>query len=148
MFDLFLCCRLCLFLFLFIRLDSFHIPPSASAMTTDTDDRTVTPTLSTGEKSIRDVPDVQDVQDVQNTTPTPDEPLDIALAPTTTRGSNAEPQYVTGVKLWLIVLALSLALFVTMLDMSIVSTAIPRITNQFHSLNDVGWYGAAYQLAW
>ncbi|CAK7223719.1 hypothetical protein SBRCBS47491_005303 [Sporothrix bragantina] len=70
-----------------------------------------------------------------------------ALAPTTTRESNAEPQYVTGIKLWLIVLALSLALFVTMLDMSIVATAIPHITNQFHSLNDVGWYGAAYQLA-
>ncbi|CAK7224690.1 hypothetical protein SCUCBS95973_005603 [Sporothrix curviconia] len=70
-----------------------------------------------------------------------------ALAPTTTSGSHAEPQYVTGIKLWLIVVALALALFVTMLDMSIVATAIPHITNQFHSLNDVGWYGAAYQLA-
>ncbi|KAL1890872.1 hypothetical protein Sste5346_008013 [Sporothrix stenoceras] len=109
-------------------------------MTTDTDDRTATPTPSAGEKSVRDVP--ADVQPA-----TPDEPVDIALAPVTTRGSNAEPQYVTGIKLWLIVLALSLALFVTMLDMSIVATAIPHITNQFHSLNDVGWYGAAYQLA-
>jgi hypothetical protein len=25
--------------------------------------------------------------------------------------------------------------------------AIPRITDQFHSLPDVGWYGGAYQLA-
>lgn len=70
------------------------------------------------------------------------------MAADTAYDSNTEPQYVTGVKLWLVVLALSLALFVTMLDMSIVATAIPHITNQFHSLNDVGWYGAAYQLAW
>ena len=25
-------------------------------------------------------------------------------------------------------------------------TAIPRITTQFHSLNDIGWYGSAYLL--
>jgi hypothetical protein len=25
--------------------------------------------------------------------------------------------------------------------------AIPRITNEFHSLADIGWYGGAYQLA-
>jgi hypothetical protein len=24
--------------------------------------------------------------------------------------------------------------------------AIPRITDQFHNLNDVGWYGSAYLL--
>lgn len=30
--------------------------------------------------------------------------------------------------------------------MTIVSTAIPRITDQFHSLQDVGWYGSAFFL--
>lgn len=34
-----------------------------------------------------------------------------------------------------------------MLDTSIIATAIPRITTEFDSLNDVGWYGAAYLLA-
>ncbi|KAK5659924.1 hypothetical protein OQA88_13388 [Cercophora sp. LCS_1] len=34
-----------------------------------------------------------------------------------------------------------------MLDGSIISTAIPSITNEFHSVSDIGWYGAAYQLA-
>ena len=29
---------------------------------------------------------------------------------------------------------------------TIVSTAIPRITHQFHSLNQVGWYGSAFFL--
>ncbi|OAA53473.1 MFS multidrug transporter [Niveomyces insectorum RCEF 264] len=46
------------------------------------------------------------------------------------------PQYATGLRLWSAVLAICLVLL-----------AIPRITNDFHSLNDVGWYGAAYQLA-
>lgn len=29
---------------------------------------------------------------------------------------------------------------------TIISTAIPKITSQFHSLNDVGWYGSAFFL--
>jgi MFS family permease len=32
-------------------------------------------------------------------------------------------------------------------DNTIIATAIPRITDQFHAINDVGWYGAAYLLA-
>ncbi|CAK7201392.1 hypothetical protein SEUCBS139899_004096 [Sporothrix eucalyptigena] len=105
---------------------------------TDKEDRISTPALSTDGDAV-----AVNIGDAK----TDDAPNKDALARATTRDSNAEPQYVTGIKLWLIVLALSLALFVTMLDMSIVATAIPRITNQFHSLNDVGWYGAAYQLA-
>ena len=31
-------------------------------------------------------------------------------------------------------------------DRTIISTAIPTITDEFHSLNDVGWYGSAYML--
>lgn len=31
-------------------------------------------------------------------------------------------------------------------DNSIVSTAIPKITDTFHALDDIGWYGAAYLL--
>jgi len=31
-------------------------------------------------------------------------------------------------------------------DQNIISTAIPKITDQFHSLDDVGWYGSAYLL--
>ena len=73
---------------------------------------------------------------------------DIVVVHASTDDSQAEPQYVTGIKLWLIMLALSLVLVVTMLDVSIVATAIPHITSEFHSLNDVGWYGSAYHLAW
>ena len=28
----------------------------------------------------------------------------------------------------------------------IIAVAIPRITDEFHDLNDVGWYGSAYLL--
>jgi MFS family permease len=28
----------------------------------------------------------------------------------------------------------------------IIATAIPRITNEFHSIDDIGWYGSAYML--
>lgn len=31
-------------------------------------------------------------------------------------------------------------------DNTIIATAIPKITDQFNSLNDVGWYGSAYPL--
>lgn len=33
-----------------------------------------------------------------------------------------------------------------MQDNTIIATAIPRITTQFDSLNDVGWYASAYLL--
>ncbi|MDI1488100.1 MAG: hypothetical protein OHK93_007374 [Ramalina farinacea] len=38
-------------------------------------------------------------------------------------------------------------MFLGGLDRTIVSTATPAITNEFHSLGDVGWYGSAYLIA-
>ncbi|KAK7951028.1 efflux pump antibiotic resistance protein [Apiospora aurea] len=55
-------------------------------------------------------------------------------------------QYPSGVKLSLIMLAVCLAVFLMALDNAIIATAIPKITDQFHSLPDVGWYGSAYLL--
>ncbi|KAG4028427.1 hypothetical protein MFRU_021g00190 [Monilinia fructicola] len=55
-------------------------------------------------------------------------------------------EYPTGLKLQLISLALCLSVFLMALDNSIIATAIPKITDQFHSLDDVGWYGSAYLL--
>ncbi|KAF2964602.1 hypothetical protein GQX73_g8980 [Xylaria multiplex] len=66
------------------------------------------------------------------------------LQPTETREDGTE--YPTGVKLTLISVALCLSVFLTALDNSIIATAIPAITKQFHSLPDVGWYGSAYLL--
>ncbi|KAI1268141.1 major facilitator superfamily domain-containing protein [Xylariaceae sp. FL1019] len=57
-----------------------------------------------------------------------------------------ESQYPSGIRLGFVMLALCLAVFLTSLDNSIVSTAIPKITDEFNSLGDVGWYGSAYLL--
>ncbi|KAJ7618232.1 putative HC-toxin efflux carrier [Mycena rosella] len=55
-------------------------------------------------------------------------------------------EYPEGVKLVLISLALCLSVFLVALDNTIIATAIPKITDQFKSLDDVGWYGSAYLL--
>ena len=31
-------------------------------------------------------------------------------------------------------------------DFNLIATAIPVITTQFHSIRDVGWYGAAFYI--
>ena len=46
----------------------------------------------------------------------------------------------------MITIALMMSVFLCALDMTIVATAIPRITDQFHSLDQVGWYGSAFFL--
>ena len=53
---------------------------------------------------------------------------------------------VTGFRLFTMLLSLSLACFLIMLDTSVMSTAVPKITDDFHSLRDVGWYASSYQL--
>lgn len=54
--------------------------------------------------------------------------------------------YPTALPLTLIVIALVLSIFLVALDMTIVATAIPKITDEFHSLDQVGWYGSAFFL--
>ncbi|KAM0553369.1 hypothetical protein ACHAPJ_007383 [Fusarium lateritium] len=93
----------------------------------------------------------------------PTESTEKLQSPPTSGNENSGPntEYPTGVKLALITLALCLAVFVMALgkypiliselcsyvtDNSIIATAIPRITDAFESLNDVGWYGSAYML--
>ncbi|KAL1604784.1 hypothetical protein SLS60_004324 [Paraconiothyrium brasiliense] len=56
------------------------------------------------------------------------------------------PNYITGARLGLIIASLMLGVFCVALDNNIVAVAIPRITNEFHTLNHVGWYGSAYLL--
>nr|EAQ70704.1 hypothetical protein MGCH7_ch7g111 [Pyricularia oryzae 70-15] len=58
-----------------------------------------------------------------------------------------QPLHISGAKLVAMVSSATLATFLTLLDMSIIATAIPHITSEFSSIDDVGWYGSAYQLA-
>lgn len=53
-----------------------------------------------------------------------------------------ESRYPSGIRLGLVILALCLAVFLMSLDNSIISTAIPKITDEFNSLGDIGWYGS------
>ncbi|CZT04106.1 related to aflatoxin efflux pump AFLT [Rhynchosporium agropyri] len=55
-------------------------------------------------------------------------------------------QYPHGVQLWAILSALCLAVFLVALDQTIISTAIPKITDRFQSIRDIGWYGSSYLL--
>ncbi|KAF4826449.1 Efflux pump roqT [Colletotrichum tropicale] len=56
-------------------------------------------------------------------------------------------EYPRGIRLTLIILGLAMAVFLVFLDMTLIATAIPAITNQFNSLQHVGWYGSAYMLS-
>ncbi|KAM5464678.1 hypothetical protein MauCBS54593_006769 [Microsporum audouinii] len=48
-----------------------------------------------------------------------------------------EPDYPHGIKLAVVIGSLAAS------DETIITTAIPKITNDFHSINDIGWYGSA-----
>ncbi|OCK76475.1 MFS general substrate transporter [Lepidopterella palustris CBS 459.81] len=54
--------------------------------------------------------------------------------------------YPSGLKLALLMISIFVGMFLVALDKLIISTAIPQITNEFHSANDIGWYGTAYLL--
>ncbi|CAI7605806.1 unnamed protein product [Penicillium palitans] len=58
----------------------------------------------------------------------------------------AVPDYPSGIKSHLAVATLCLAIFLITLDNTIIATATPYITDEFHSLKDVGWYGSVYTM--
>jgi hypothetical protein len=48
-------------------------------------------------------------------------------------------QYPHGLKLFAILAALCLSVFLVALDQTIIATAIPKITDHFNSIKDIGW---------
>ncbi len=60
-------------------------------------------------------------------------------------GENS-PEYPTHLKLIIIIVGLCLAVFLVAIDNTIIATAIPKITDDFKALDDIGWYGSAYLL--
>ncbi|KAH8771705.1 major facilitator superfamily domain-containing protein [Diaporthe sp. PMI_573] len=62
------------------------------------------------------------------------------------RSQPYEKLYPSTFRVGLTIFALLIAVLCVALDSTIVSTAIPRITDDFHDLHDVGWYGSAYLL--
>ncbi|KAF2470168.1 major facilitator superfamily transporter [Lindgomyces ingoldianus] len=55
-------------------------------------------------------------------------------------------EYPTGVKLYTIVACLFAPVFLVALDRTIIGTAVPKITDEFHSIDDIGWYASAFLL--
>lgn len=43
-------------------------------------------------------------------------------------------------------IAMALAIFLISIDETVIVTAIPKITDDFNTIQDVGWYGSAYLL--
>lgn len=95
-------------------------------------------------------------QDGQSKVPTKDEEGSLpskqgeSKLGTTERPSGALPGSLyrpKSVSFWLIIICNFLPLYLVALDRTIVTTAIPHITDEFNSLGDIGWYGSAYMLA-
>lgn len=73
-----------------------------------------------------------------------------SLAEDTTKEENekvSEDQFLSGPKLYILIFGLGIAIFLFALDMSILVTAIPLITEKFHSTEDIGWYMSGYLLS-
>ncbi|RMZ90186.1 hypothetical protein DV736_g2602, partial [Chaetothyriales sp. CBS 134916] len=60
--------------------------------------------------------------------------------------ATSEPTYPPTRKVLVIMAGMYLTIFLVSIDRLIVGVAVPRITDDFHSLGDVGWYGSAYLL--
>ncbi|KAJ6444718.1 DNA ligase (Polydeoxyribonucleotide synthase) [Purpureocillium lavendulum] len=89
----------------------------------------------------------QQAQQEDRPTPAPEEA--VRLEPLTIE-SPTPPQpdqvYPTGSKFWFTVLSLCVILILGGLDANIVATAVPSITNHFHTVAHVGWYSSAFRL--
>lgn len=60
--------------------------------------------------------------------------------------SSVQPEYPTGAKFWLVILTVGAGLILLSIDMNIVATAVPSITDHFHTVAHVGWYSSAFRL--
>jgi hypothetical protein len=68
---------------------------------------------------------------------------DCLEAATTAAQSDPDQSYPRGFNLTVIIASLAISVFLCALDETIITTAIPHITDDFHSIDDVGWYGSA-----
>ena len=112
--------------------DSEKLPlPNQSGLADSTNGTPTPSNLSVMEEKERDMgeAEIQSEADGENTL----EPIQSSEYPS--------PSKLAG-----ILIGVALCMFLVSLDMTIVATAIPRITDQFKSLEDVGWYGSGFFL--
>ena len=118
---------------------SMEMPPSDSS--------------SSAVERLQEEKDPSATPSLHNSTPSNDEaPAEKCIETTPVKEAEAmdklsdEPEYPSGAKLAIITISLCLSVLLMALDNTIIATAIPRITDHFNSLNDVGWYGSSYLL--
>lgn len=81
------------------------------------------------------------------TDPVPGKPIEqLEVEEPGATNADTEIVYPTGTKLWLNYSSLCLTAFIRGIDITIVAVAVPSITNEFHTINDIGWYNAAYMM--
>nr|POE78410.1 efflux pump roqt [Quercus suber] len=114
-----------------------------------------------GEKAepsaVRSLDDTESTQAAQDETRQPSnvssvkeaskEPTDAAAVPGGKAGVNSETSRQESARVLVVLIAVFTCMFLVALDRTIISTAIPQITEDFQSLSSVGWYGSAYLLA-
>ncbi|KAI5458814.1 major facilitator superfamily domain-containing protein [Mariannaea sp. PMI_226] len=85
-------------------------------------------------------PKLERTEDLTPSTHTTDKEIQVALE----EKQKETPEYPQGMKLFFIILALALSIFLASLDMTIVATAIPKITDEFPGLDKISWYSTAF----
>jgi MFS family permease len=66
--------------------------------------------------------------------------------PASSEEADIDPSHLHSWRLFLVTTCLCLGAVLYGLDMNIIGVAVPVITTQFHSLDDIAWYSAAYLL--
>jgi len=69
-----------------------------------------------------------------------------ASSSTAAAAKDEELEYLGPRALNVLILSLLLVVIIITLDASILATAIPKITDHFHTIADIGWYAAAYMI--
>ncbi|KAF2629269.1 putative aflatoxin efflux pump [Macroventuria anomochaeta] len=73
----------------------------------------------------------------------PTKPDDQSLEHKDVNDSNFNPR---SLKFITVMIGMYMSIFLVALDRTIIAVAIPAMTNDFHSISDIGWYGSAYLL--
>ncbi|KAJ5096909.1 MFS transporter [Penicillium angulare] len=105
---------------------------------------------STTDSSLNKTTSNPSVRNDDQRTPKIEEPKEQTPTDASTTASEDEKLSEPPLSLWSLVpitAALCASLFCMSLDGTILATAIPEITTQFNSLDDVGWYGSSYMFA-
>jgi MFS family permease len=55
--------------------------------------------------------------------------------------------YLEGWQLYIVIASLFFGTFLVALDTNILNVAVPKISTDFHTLDDVAWYGTSYLVA-